>query len=131
MRSIAAGIAILLGVAGPACDGGGGGGGSAGVIAPFVEAKRKLAKVAVDRLAREDAVLWSVSSRQECPESLLAVVRFAGRAERDTLDPWGTPYQLRCGAAQLPPGVRGFAVLSLGPDQQEGTADDIRSWQPL
>jgi hypothetical protein len=28
-----------------------------------------------------------------------------------------------------PPGAKGFAVLSFGPDGSQGTPDDIKSWQ--
>jgi len=40
-------------------------------------------------------------------------------------DPWGRPYVYRC------PGLRnrdGSDLFSLGPDGQEGTADDATSW---
>lgn len=38
-------------------------------------------------------------------------------------DPWGNPYQL------LSPGERGkFDILSMGPDGQIGTEDDIGNW---
>jgi hypothetical protein len=36
------------------------------------------------------------------------------------LDAWGSPYVMFCGA-NLPPGARGIAVMSLGPDQKQGT----------
>ena len=43
-------------------------------------------------------------------------------------DPWGHAYVVKCGA-KLPRGVTGVAVLSLGADGREGTADDVRSWE--
>jgi hypothetical protein len=33
-----------------------------------------------------------------------------------------------CGAV-LPPGAKGIAVMSLGEDGKEGTADDLKSWE--
>ncbi len=44
-------------------------------------------------------------------------------------DRWGHRYKLLCGDRVPPVGQRyRLAVLSLGPDGSEGTADDIRSW---
>ena len=43
------------------------------------------------------------------------------------VDAWGQPFVLACGK-DLPPGAKAIAVLSLGPDGKQGTADDIRSW---
>ncbi len=38
------------------------------------------------------------------------------------LDPWGRPYVYRCPGSANPDG---YDILSVGPDGQEGTADDI------
>jgi general secretion pathway protein G len=42
------------------------------------------------------------------------------------MDPWQHPYIYRFPGAHNP---RGFDLSSMGPDGQEGTADDITSWQ--
>ena len=40
-------------------------------------------------------------------------------------DPWGHPYVYRCPGQH---NARGFDLLSLGKDGQEGTQDDIDNW---
>jgi len=40
-------------------------------------------------------------------------------------DPWGNPYIYRCPGAHNP---RGFDLLSMGEDGQEGGTDDIDNW---
>jgi len=42
------------------------------------------------------------------------------------VDPWGEPYQYRYPATK---NKRGYDVWSKGPDKQDGTDDDIGSWQ--
>jgi hypothetical protein len=97
----------------------------------FAGSKTQVAKLAVDQLAFKDAPQWQVSSGRPCPESLLAIAQFAGKSREDTIDPWGTPYELFCGKENMPPGASGysFAVMSYGPDQKKGTEDDIKSWE--
>lgn len=41
------------------------------------------------------------------------------------VDPWGKPYQYRYPGTKNP---SSYDVFSLGPDGQEGTADDIGNW---
>ena len=40
-------------------------------------------------------------------------------------DPWGHPYIYRCPGTHNP---RGFDLLSVGRDGQEGTGDDVHNW---
>ncbi len=119
--------AIVAAMALAACDKGGEG------HRAFDASKANLAKLAVDKWALELGARWAMTNpATECPDSLLAVAESLGLEREDTIDPWGTPYKLLCGAGHLPPGVRaGFAVLSAGQDRQEGTADDINSWTQL
>lgn len=121
MRTISIGIAVFLGVGGPAC----------GNKDPFVGDKTKIAKLVVDSFALNDIPRWMMGHvNKACPDSLLDVAQFVGKAKPDTLDPWGTPYELFCGKENLPPGATGsFAVMSYGPDKKMGTEDDIKSWE--
>ncbi len=120
MRAITFGVVALLGAGGPGCGG----------TERRDEERSELAKLAADKLV-EHAQRWQLSSGKDCPDGLLDVARFAGLDQPDTIDPWGTPYELFCGANNLPPGARGpFAVLSYGPDKKKGTADDLASWRP-
>jgi hypothetical protein len=117
MRSIIAGISIFLGVGAPACD-------------RSIPDRLGKARLTVDQLAFRDAPQWAVASQKECPDSLLDVLRFVGKDKPDTIDPWGTPYELFC-KQDLPSGASGlFAAMSYGPDKKKDTEDDIASWQP-
>ena len=46
--------------------------------------------------------------------------REGGYLKRISLDPWGTPYQIRCDLDHV-------RVFSMGPDRKAGTEDDIHA----
>jgi general secretion pathway protein G len=92
----------------------------------FQESKEETQKLAVKKLANEGFLHWA-RKNQGCPSSLAEVAEELGKT--DTKDVWGRELIMFCGD-NLPPGVKGgFAVMSLGPDGQQGTADDIKSWE--
>jgi general secretion pathway protein G len=47
--------------------------------------------------------------------------------EKLPLDPWGSPYVYYFPGKHNP---SGYDLLSVGPDQKEGTDDDIGNWMP-
>jgi general secretion pathway protein G len=55
----------------------------------------------------------------QCPTVELLREKKELSAASKITDPWDTPYKIICGDDDV-------AVLSLGPDKREGTADDIR-----
>ena len=70
---------------------------------------------------------WATDHRDKaCPQALSDLSAYTDY--NDTNDSWGRPLRMFCGST-LPPGSKGFAVLSLGADGKEGTADDIKSWE--
>jgi hypothetical protein len=82
----------------------------------------KRAKLAVDKLAFEGYPMWAASNPDKaCPDKIEDL-------GPDVKDPWGSAYQLFCGP-NAPAGVRGVGIVSNGPDQKQGTDDDIRSWE--
>jgi hypothetical protein len=82
----------------------------------------KTAKLAVEKLAFEEYPMWARDHPElACPASIDDLAKGAK-------DAWGNPYKMFCGA-NLPPGARGLAILSFGPDGKEGTPDDIKSWE--
>jgi len=99
----------------------------------FNESKVRIAKVGVDRLVQDAYPQWQLAHDDKpCPDSLAELARYLGMNDHDLKDPWGTPYKIFCGAGHLPAGVSaGIAVVSLGEDRRENTADDIRSWERL
>ncbi len=87
----------------------------------------KEAFVARGRVAFYAAKLaaWFADHDQGCPTSLDEIVA-AATVHTSHTDPWGRAYVLKCGPT-APDDARG-GILSLGPDGQEGTDDDLRSW---
>jgi general secretion pathway protein G len=103
------------------------------VMSLFGESREKIAKLAVDKFAFQDAPQWQVSSGKTCPDSLLTIAQYTGKGQQDIIDPWDTPYEMFCGKENMPPGAtnNNFAIMSYGPDKKKGTEDDIKSWEPL
>jgi general secretion pathway protein G len=91
------------------------------------EAKIRTTKMKVVKYASEAFPAWAAQHAEEaCPGELAELDRYTN--SHDAIDAWGRPLAMRCGA-RLPPGVPGgIAVSSVGPDGQDGTDDDIRSW---
>ena len=53
--------------------------------------KEKVAKLAVDQFAYNDAPQWQVSTGKTCHENLLVIAQFIGKGQSDVVDPWDTP----------------------------------------
>ena len=97
------------------------------VMKMFGESKVDIAKLTVQKFANEAFPQWSRAHPDKgCPDKIEDLSEYMDK--KDTKDPWGTDYQMLCGA-NLPPGARGLAVFSAGPDQKPNTADDIKSWE--
>lgn len=60
---------------------------------------------------------WRMDHGKRCPPDAAAIARHMGVGR--TVDPWGTPYQVRCVGDALP------RVFSAGPDRVAGTRDDV------
>jgi hypothetical protein len=66
---------------------------------------------------------------KQCPGSLAERDEYMhGPDASNNNDAWDRPLKMICGVS-LPPGARGIAVISRGPDGKEGTEDDIKSWE--
>jgi hypothetical protein len=84
-----------------------------------------LAKRTTEKYAFEAYPSWSAQHPEKmCPASIAELREYMSGDEKD---PWGHPYKMMCGQ-DLPAGAKGLAVMSLGPDGKDGTADDIKSW---
>jgi prepilin-type N-terminal cleavage/methylation domain-containing protein len=96
-----------------------------GLMGSSLEAKRRQTRI------EETAIVgahqrWSWDHREPCPTSIDGLRPYTGR--KDMNDPWGTLYEMFCGA-KAPP-AEPFGVLSYAQDRTRGTDDDIASWQP-
>ena len=90
------------------------------------DSKRDIARLAVMKYTHEAFPQWAnTHPGKACPSSLTELYDYMNA--RDGSDPWGNPYHMLCGGS-LPPGAKGFAVYSLGPDGKDGTCDDVQSW---
>jgi general secretion pathway protein G len=93
-----------------------------GVYANWKKANIKVARVAVNEIAQK-TIQYMTDNNNECPKSLddLVAQKYMPRKNKD---PWNRDYILRC-PGQI--NTDGVDVVSLGPDGQEGTADDIKA----
>jgi len=90
--------------------------------------KRDIAKITANKLAVEAYPTWAMSHPDKaCPDKIDDLAEYL--SDKSALvDPWGHPYRFYCGPSAPP--NKGAGAMSLGPDGQEGTADDIKSWDP-
>lgn len=98
------------------------------IYAAFKDSKEEIQRAKVRKIVYEGFVQWATKNpTKACPGSLGEVVEFIG--QKETTDAWGHEMIMFCGDS-LPPGAAqyGFAVLSFGPDGQQNTSDDIKSW---
>jgi prepilin-type N-terminal cleavage/methylation domain-containing protein len=95
------------------------------LFAHYTEAQRRVARIAVHKLADQDYPVWTLAHpAQACPAG---AVELTGSSDA-AADPWGTAYKLHCGATAPPVAGLAFAASSFGQDRREATPDDIQSW---
>ncbi|HEY5933934.1 MAG TPA: hypothetical protein VIU61_04850 [Kofleriaceae bacterium] len=95
----------------------------------FDKSKIKLAEVQVKKIANEWYPQWALRNvSKTCPATLLEMAETVASGESDTKDPWGTPFEVKCGPNAPAEAKGGIGVVSAGPDKAPGTADDIKSW---
>ncbi len=100
--------------------------GTVGVYAfgRFEKAKVTDTKLVIKNI--EQALMhYQTDNTDSCPKSLseLHTQRYL---TKDPLDAWGQPLIFKCPGEHNPDGAD---IISKGKDKQEGTADDIRSWE--
>lgn len=96
----------------------------------FQESKEETLKLTVKRMANDGFPNWARKNMGKlCPPSLAEVAKEIDKTGPEaTKDIWGRELVMFCGD-NLPPGVQYFGVMSLGADGQQGTPDDIKSWE--
>jgi general secretion pathway protein G len=100
------------------------GGVGVAVFKQFQKAKISTGKLRVK--AARDAVTQYMIESSNCPRGIDELISGKFLDRNNGKDPWGSPLIMRC------PGTNdtdGADVISPGPDKQEGTADDIKSWE--
>lgn len=91
----------------------------------FVHSKLSTARVRV-KAARDATAQYMLDNSGECPRGIEELVWGKYLDRSNAKDPWGRSLILHCPASSDSPGAD---VLSAGPDKQEGTPDDIKSWE--
>jgi general secretion pathway protein G len=90
----------------------------------FKKGQVKTAKIAVGQISQA-AQQYMMENNSNCPTSIDDLVTNKNLPKKPK-DPWGKDYSMKCPGTGDPDGVD---ITSTGPDRQEGTADDIKSWE--
>ena len=95
-----------------------------GVFKQYQKGQKNTAKISVKEIG--DAVTqYMIENNNECPKGMEDLV--AKRNLKNIFkDPWGKDFIIKCPGTNDPDGAD---VISTGPDKQEGTPDDIKSWE--
>ena len=94
-----------------------------GLSSQFKKGQVKTAKIQVTSIAQA-AQQYMMENNSNCPASMDDLVTNKNLPKKPK-DPWGKDYTLKCPGTGDPDGVD---VTSSGPDRQDGTPDDIKSW---
>jgi len=94
------------------------------VFNQFKKGQVKIAKTTVGEISGA-VQQYMMENNSECPKGMDDLVA-KKNLKKVVKDPWGKEFVIKC------PGTNdsdGADVSSSGPDKQEGTADDIKSWE--
>ncbi len=82
------------------------------------------AKIVIRNVEQAMVHFQTDNASDQCPKSLTDL--FTQKyLTKDPVDPWGQPLSFKCPGEH---NTDGADLVSKGPDKQEGTADDIKSW---
>ena len=93
------------------------------VFNQFKKGQVKIAKTTVGEISGA-VQQYMMENNSECPKGMDDLVA-KKNLKKPIKDPWGKDFSIKC------PGQNdtdGADVTSSGPDKQDGTADDIKSW---
>ena len=101
------------------------GGVGAAIFKNFKRAQVSSAKLRV-KAARDAVAQYMMDNTSSCPRSIDDLVAQKYLDRSNAKDPWGKEFIFHC------PGTNdtdSADISSAGPDKQEGTPDDIKSWE--
>jgi general secretion pathway protein G len=101
------------------------GGVGTAVFRSFNNAKKQAAKLRL-KAVRDATAQYMIDNNSTCPKSVDDLVSQKYLDKNNAKDPWDKPYLFRCPGTNDPDSAD---VSSSGPDKQEGTPDDIKSWE--
>ena len=93
-----------------------------GAFQYFKKGQMKTARIQVNEIMQK-AQQYMMDNNNECPKTMedLVAQKYMPRKQKD---PWNKDFILRC-PGQI--NTDGIDVISVGPDGQEGTADDVKA----
>lgn len=94
------------------------------VFNQFKKGQVKIAKTTVGEISGA-VQQYMMENNSECPKGMEDLVA-KKNLKKAIKDPWGKEFTIKC------PGTNdtdGADISSSGPDKQDGTADDIKSWE--
>ena len=100
------------------------GGVGTAVFNSFKKAKVQIAKQRVG-FVRDATVKFMIDNSSACPKGVEDLVAQKYLEKAAAKDPWDKPFGYKCPGTNDPDSAD---VTSPGPDRQEGTPDDIKSW---
>lgn len=96
-------------------------------VVVFNQYKKAQVKIAKERVKEVmQGVTTFMIDNNNCPQSLEQLVGQKYLSKGASKDPWGKEFTLRCPGTNDPEAAD---ISSAGPDKQDGTADDIKSWE--
>lgn len=94
------------------------------VFGQFKKGQVKVAKTTVSEISGA-VQQYMMENNSECPRGMEDLVA-KRNLKKPIKDPWGKDFIIKCPGAN---DTDGADVVSTGPDKQEGTPDDIKSWE--
>lgn len=101
------------------------GGVGAAVFRNFKKAQVSTARLRV-KAARDATAQFMIDNSSTCPRSVDDLVAQKYLDRSNAKDPWGKDLVFRCPGTQ---DTDAADIWSTGPDKQDGTPDDIKSWE--
>ncbi|HLK89904.1 MAG TPA: type II secretion system protein GspG [Polyangia bacterium] len=100
------------------------GGVGTAIFSQFKKAQVKIAKTRVQSV-QQAVVKYMIDNPGNCPRGIDDLVAQKYLDKANAKDPWGKDFTMKCPGTNDPDSAD---VSSPGPDRQDGTADDIKSW---
>ena len=101
------------------------GGVGTAIFSQFKKAQVKIAKQRVGAV-QQAVVKYMIDNPGNCPRGIDDLVAQKYLDKANAKDPWGKDFTMKCPGTNDPDSAD---VSSPGPDKQDGTPDDILSWQ--
>jgi general secretion pathway protein G len=101
------------------------GGVGAAVFKQYRKAQVQTGKMKV-KAVRDATAQFMMDNSNNCPKGIDELLSQKYLDRNNGKDPWGKDFTFRCPGTNDPDTAD---VTSAGPDRQEGSADDIKSWE--